>query len=132
MTLLDYIRIARETLRRHADARDIEFNAAVSSRVDVAVQVRHAAWRELYEAGWPLNRIGRAFGTSHSVVLKALRKTRHCPACGEKFERTTEAPRIWTCGVATHRAYHHAGAVCVVQTAWVHRGEEAPVGGGER
>jgi hypothetical protein len=119
---------AIEVLLRQAAAAQINFDAALHSRLAVAVRVRHAAYRELFTAHWSLNRIGRAFGVSHSVVLKALRKVRACPACGEKYEKTTDAPVVWTAGVATSRAYHHAGAMCFVQTAWVNRGEESPAG----
>lgn len=47
-----------------------------------------------------------------------------CPICGDAVERVSEAPVIWCCGVATSRAYHHAGRVCVRQERWATRGEE--------
>jgi len=123
---------ARRLAAEHAKRHRVELAEALYLRTPAAVKARHATWRELrHVLGWSLPRIARVFGCDHTTVLAALRKHPKdgCPACGEAFTKTTNKPRVMTCGVATSRAYHHAGgAMCFVQVAWVERGAESPVG----
>lgn len=51
-----------------------------------------------------------------------------CPICGAPVDRVTEGFVIWTCGVATSRAYHHEAtrSACTRQEHWAPLGEEAP------
>jgi hypothetical protein len=120
---------ARRLAAEHAKRHRVELAEALYLRTPAAVAARHATWRELrHTHSWSLPRIARVFGCDHTTVLAALRKHLKdgCPACGEKFDRYTDAPLTYVAGVATSRAYHHAGAMCIVQTAWVNRGEESP------
>lgn len=125
-------KFARRLAAAHAKRHRVELAEALYLRTPAAVRARHATWRELrHTHSWSLPRIARVFGVDHTTVLAAVRKCPKdgCPACGEAFTKTTVAPVTWVAGVATSRAYHHAGgAMCFVQVAWVDRGADAPRG----
>lgn len=123
---------ARRLAAGHAKRHRVELAEALYLRTPKAVAARHATWRELrHTHSWSLPRIARAFAVDHTTVLAALRKhpPGGCPACGETFTKSSDAPVTYVAGVATSRAYHHAGgAMCFVQVAWVDRGADAPRG----
>lgn len=51
-------------------------DAMFRSRKPAAVKARHGCWCVLHDVhGWTFSRISRWFGTDHSTVLKAVRRS---------------------------------------------------------